>query len=423
MRLFRAICPAADAAAQPDGVRAVCRDFLSPASDRTRSRLDRALGWCLAGWAFAIPVSIAAAQVFLYPACALALALWIRTRDRSPLRSPLFLPAVLFLLAAILASALGDRPGFSLWKTRRLAVLLPVLFGLGTMGRLRGGRSTAVSLGVCFLAGASLRALYDAVRIPVGAARGEWIFGLGTMRDPQFYLTALLMFAAAWPGRMAPGTRRLLLAAAAVCAAAFLLHFKRGSWFVFAATYPLLCLIRRRFRPLLVLALLAGLALALPQTRARLQSLRTELSAGKGGRWALWTRIAPVLIPAHPMGMGIAAPTNEDFRRVYPRVEPKLNHLHNNPLQILLETGWIGLAAWLAWMAAVFRLMTRNLARAADDPALGTAALALLAAFLGLQLNGLVEYNFGDSEILMLFILLMGLSDALRENGIAPARP
>lgn len=422
MRESRTMRPSVSRSPNPAGVRTFFADFLNPASNRTNSRLERAMGWSLAGWAFSIPISIAMAQVFLYPACGLALALWIRTRDRSPLKSPLFLPAVIFLLAAILASALGDRPGMSLWKTRRLAVLLPVLFAVGTIGRNRGGLSTVLRLGACFLAGASLQALYDTVRIPVAAAHGAWIFGLGTMRDPQFYMTALLMLAAVWPVRMAPRTRWLLLAAAAACAVAFLLHFKRGSWFAFAATYPLLCLIRRQIRPLLVLALLAGLALALPQTRARLDTLRTEFSARKGGRWTLWTRVAPVLIRAHPMGMGVAGATNEDFRRINRRVEPKLDHLHNNPLQVLLETGWIGLAAWLVWIAAVVRLMVRNLGRTARGTAAQAVALALLASFLGLMLNGLVEYNFGDSEILMLFILLMGLSDALPEPELTAVR-
>lgn len=422
MRETRPNLPASSLAPGPTGFRALVSNILNPVAQRTDSRLERAIGGCLAGWAFSIPISIAAAQIFLYPTCLLALAYWIRTRDRSPLKSPIFLPAVFFLLAAILASALGDRPGYSLWKTRRLAVLLPVLFAVGTIARSRGGLSTAFRLGACFLAGATLHALYDAVRIPVSAARGEWLYGLGTMRDPQFYMVALLMIAAGWPVRMAPRTRWLLLAAAGACAAAFLLHYKRGSWFAFAATYPVLCLIRRRFRPLLVLALLAGLALALPQTRARLELIRTEFSTKKGGRWTLWTRVAPVLIRDHPMGMGVAAATNEDFRRVHRRVEPKLNHLHNNPLQVLLETGWIGLAAWLAWMVAVFRLMIRNLRRTAGDAPALAAALALLASFLGLMLNGLVEYNFGDSEILMLFVLIMGLADALREPELTPAR-
>jgi O-antigen ligase len=115
--------------------------------------------------------------------------------------------------------------------------------------------------------------------------------------------------------------------------------------------------------------------------------------------------------------MGTAAPTNDDFRRVSKRVELKLNHLHNNPLQVLLETGWLGLTAWLIWIATVFRLMLRNLTAAGQAAWPRAAALAILGSFLGLMLNGLVEYNFGDSEILMLLCLLMGAAEALRCRG------
>lgn len=380
-------------------------------------RLERALGFCLAGWAFSIPVSIAAAQFFLYPAFLLAWILWIRTRDLRPLRSPLFVPATLFLLAAILASALGDRPEFSLWKTRRLAVLLPLVFAVGSLAQRGDALRTVLRLGACFLAGTALHAWMDSVRIPVAALRGAWIFGLGTMRDPQFYMVALLILLAVWPAPMPRRTRALFLAAAFFCGVSFILHFKRGVWFSFAVTYPLLCLIQRRFRPLLILVVLAGLALAIPQTRQRLQLLQTEFSTRKGGRWTLWTQVAPVLIREHPMGMGTAAPTNDDFRRVSKRVELKLNHLHNNPLQVLLETGWLGLTAWLIWIATVFRLMLRNLTAAGQAAWPRAAALAILGSFLGLMLNGLVEYNFGDSEILMLLCLLMGAAEALRCRG------
>ena len=378
-------------------------------------RLQKALSFCLLGWAFTLPISIAATQFFAYPASILALILWIRTRDKSLLQSPLFFPALLFLLAAILASSFGVRPGYSLWRTRRLALFLPLIFAVTTVSRRHSSGPFVLRIGAFFLTGCTLRAIYDAIRIPAGALRGEWIYGLGTMRDPQFYMVALFIAFAAWRLPLSRKKRIALLTAAVFCGVSFILHFKRGVWFSFAATLPLLALAARRVRPLLWLAVLAGLALALPQTRGRLQSLQTEFSVRKGGRWTLWTEVAPVLIRQHPMGMGISAVTNEDFRRVSKQMEPKLNHLHNNVLQVLLETGWIGLTAWLVWMTAVLRLMVRNVRGFSKEKVLPRMmAIAILSSFLGLMLNGLVEYNFGDSEIFMLLCLAMGASDALR---------
>ena len=45
----------------------------------------------------------------------------------------------------------------------------------------------------------------------------------------------------------------------------------------------------------------------------------------------------------------------------------------------------------------------------------------LLAVFLALMCNGLVEYNFGDTEILFLYGLLFGMINLQAGAGEAPA--
>jgi O-antigen ligase len=76
-----------------------------------------------------------------------------------------------------------------------------------------------------------------------------------------------------------------------------------------------------------------------------------------------------------------------------------------------VELGWAGLAAWILWILAALWLMVSNLLKAlkACDP-LSWIAVGTLCAFVGLLLNGMVEYNFGDSEILMLFLFLIGVA-------------
>ena len=107
-------------------------------------------------------------------------------------------------------------------------------------------------------------------------------------------------------------------------------------------------------------------------------------------------------------------------------IQPKLNHLHNNDLQLRLELGWAGVAAWLAWMLTGLGVMWLTFRRAVRH-ATPDAGLAygLLGGFLALQLNGLVEYNFGDAEIFMLFNLLLGLAAAAWwvQKGVGSAMP
>jgi O-antigen ligase len=83
-------------------------------------------------------------------------------------------------------------------------------------------------------------------------------------------------------------------------------------------------------------------------------------------------------------------------------------HLHNVPLQIAAERGLPALAVWLWFIVAVVRDLWQRF-RSGEAPFLATAALACVTALLT---AGLFEYNFGDSEVLMLFLIVITLPAA-----------
>ena len=83
--------------------------------------------------------------------------------------------------------------------------------------------------------------------------------------------------------------------------------------------------------------------------------------------------------------------------------------MHNNLLQVTLETGLPGSIAWSIWMITAFVVMARRL-DGRERSMRARLNVGVLCAFAGLMLNGAVEYNFGDTEILMLFSFLMGCS-------------
>lgn len=86
-------------------------------------------------------------------------------------------------------------------------------------------------------------------------------------------------------------------------------------------------------------------------------------------------------------------------------------HLHDNALQIAAERGLPCLVWWLWWVAAAMGDAWREVRGGGDWTA--AATLAFLAAFMA---AGLFEYNFGDSEILMLTLLVSALPYALRRE-------
>src|SRR5262245_15852039 len=85
-------------------------------------------------------------------------------------------------------------------------------------------------------------------------------------------------------------------------------------------------------------------------------------------------------------------------------------HLHNVPLHTAAERGLPALAIWIWFIVAVAGDVWRRFG-AAYNQFLPAAGMACLVALL---VAGLFEYNFGDSEVLMLFLIVITLPAAAR---------
>ncbi len=363
----------------------------------------------LLAFAFFLPLSIAAAE----PCAILAFALWTPSvwtkKFPTPPRHPLSWPIVIFLCVAVLSSVMGMRPAESVAKLSRF-FLLGVVWVIPAMS---ADREDLLRLAKAFVIGALCKALYDVFRIPAAVMGGTPLFQTGNMREPQMYSVGLLfVLAGVLLGYRTLRDRGVQLSLL-LLGGGLVLHFKRGMWISFVLSAVLLALLARRRKAILWLLVCVCAMLALPQVRDRLAMTSAEFSLLHKGRMVLWTEVAPVMIKEFPFGMGWKATRHEDFQRVTRRVERKLNHLHDNPLQVTLELGWMGLAAWLWWMLRTGQTAILNYSQAAArGPGAGTVALGCFAAFVGLMLNGLVEYNFGDAEIFMVMALLMGIIGA-----------
>jgi hypothetical protein len=86
-----------------------------------------------------------------------------------------------------------------------------------------------------------------------------------------------------------------------------------------------------------------------------------------------------------------------------------IGHMHSNLLQIALERGLPALIVWLILIGVYLRMLWRiTRQKTIDDFARGLAVGALGGA-LGFFTSGLVHYNWGDSEVVTVFYLIMGL--------------
>jgi len=87
-------------------------------------------------------------------------------------------------------------------------------------------------------------------------------------------------------------------------------------------------------------------------------------------------------------------------------------HLHNNILQIGAERGIPALLAWLVFLLLAFidlRVLLKD-----KNPSIYPLAAGALAALAGLFVAGFFEYNFGDSEITILFLYVLTIPFAAK---------
>ena len=187
----------------------------------------------------------------------------------------------------------------------------------------------------------------------------------------------------------------------------------RGAWLGFAAGVAGCAFgLRRRWLVLAALVLVLAFALVVePGLLRRLKSVGDMADDTTRDRLAMLAAGLGLAI-AHPLtGIGPG-----QVKNIYPIVASpealrhSTSHLHNTPLQIVVERGLPGLAAWLAiWVGffgAAWRVLRRVPPGHEEARALVLGSMAAIAAFL---VAGLFEYNFGDTEVLLMALAVMAL--------------
>lgn len=132
-------------------------------------------------------------------------------------------------------------------------------------------------------------------------------------------------------------------------------------------------------------------------------------AASNAHRLCMWWTGLWISLDHFVSGVGLHA-----VGKVYPvfrhplAIEPNQWHLHNNFVHLGVTRGILGLAAFLYIFLCAFRLGLRlhGERRQGFDRGLAAGVLGAVTAFLT---AGLTEYAWGDSEVLMLLYMLLGL--------------
>jgi O-antigen ligase len=81
-------------------------------------------------------------------------------------------------------------------------------------------------------------------------------------------------------------------------------------------------------------------------------------------------------------------------------------HLHNNIIQIFAERGIFALISWL-WFIIISIKKNWEIFKICKDDFFKFSSLGAIGAIFGFFISGLFEYNFGDSEVKMLFLYII----------------
>jgi hypothetical protein len=265
--------------------------------------------------------------------------------------------------------------------------------------------------------------LAAAVLAGVGAVAAAFAagHGVGAMRVG---VAALATLAAAVSLSASPAARAaeamVAVVTAPVAVWALVVSQTRSAWVGALVGLSVVAVLRA---PRLLWLVGAATAAVLVVRPAVLTERLTIEDASSRDRYYMWQAGLDMVLdkPVFGQGPGMILTTYPRYR--WPEAtHPMQPHLHNNLLQVAAERGLPALAFFLWWAVAVFATAIREARRdTASGPGHGWAAAGALAAFAAVFAAGLFEYNLGDSEVLMLVLLLTAVPFALLRGRAAAA--
>ena len=86
------------------------------------------------------------------------------------------------------------------------------------------------------------------------------------------------------------------------------------------------------------------------------------------------------------------------------------------------ERGIPTLIAWIVWMFLFLRMLYAGIRERRLEWVERGVFLGSFGGTIGFLSSGMVHYNWGDSEVVMVFYVLMGLCLAARSQGDVPAQ-
>ena len=379
---------------------------------KKRSPASRVAFGGLLGFAVTAPFSISLAQICVFTAVVAWLASMTKAAPLLTQKFPVWMPWLFFALFTV-ASAFHVPDSFnSLIKTRELTQIL--IFYL-VMNVVRDDRE-ALWLVKALFAATSVVALFALGVSLLGtlslANRASGFFSIYMTFGGFLLSVALLMFSYL----MVPTRERKSMwvyASALLILSALMATLSRSAWFGLVIGTAVVAVAGKRIKVGLCLALVAVVVMFIAPhaVRQRVKSMVNLQDNTAVERIYMWQSGIRMFMDKKLLGFGPGRIKDNYANYADPDATQKSpSHLHNNLVHLAAERGVFALGAWIWFWIGYFVLVIQRIRNTRDAP-FGTrfrmtGGLAVAAGFLS---AGMFEYNFGDSEVVMLMFMALAL--------------
>ena len=378
--------------------------------------LDKLAAALLFGFVASLQISIAAAGILLSAMLVCWVAMLVADR-RWPSAPAFFIPLAAYGAMTLISSVFSSDRQTSLIDSKQLVLLaiVPAVYEIARGKRAVTALDVIVSVGAASAAFGIIQ--YGLLHYDNLGQRPQ-----GTLSHYMTYSGLLMLVICAAVARLVFGSRNRIWPALVMPAlvVALSLTLSRNAWIGACVAVGLLFILKDFRLAGLLPVILAVLVVLAPEGFVnRLTSTFNARDPSSQDRFAM-IEVGAKMVRDHPLvgvGPDMVSRLYEQYRPDYAinKVNP---HLHNVPLQIAAERGLPALAIWI-WLIGGLTMALFRLFRRQQDKVLAATALAAVVAMLA---AGLFEYNFGDSEFLMLFLVLVTLPFAAI-NGVGSDFP
>jgi O-antigen ligase len=399
----------------------------------SESKFVLAARWLAFGSAAAVMFSIAISQILL----ALAFAALLASGEK--MRLPrIKWPLALFILGTLISLAFSGEPAAGLPQVRKFYVFLELLVvfsalrdfkivrwlffawaGIGAVTALRGFVQFANKMRAAGELGRSAYDYYVGERIT--GFTSHWNTYSAEEMIALIMLAAFLLF-----GPRPVKKSWIWFVCGALIALAILLAWTRGVWIATAvAAVYLLWFWKRRLVALVPLAIVLAYLASPAPIRTRFTSIFRPTNVDSNQFRVVTWRTGIAMIEQHPfLGLGPEG-VNRHFKEYVPpdiKVFPPgwYGHLHNIYLHYAAERG---IPTMLVLMWLLIQMLVdfwRGLRTLPPGPGMRRFLLhGAAAVVLAIMVEGVVELNLGDSEVLTMFLAVAACGYLALEKDIA----